>query len=80
MVRPMGVKNVPSLQAESLRYSRVKLCVTRMGCLLAFVFAFVHAFEHGESGLFGVGNRERFRRIETGKHLADGFLAGRTFS
>src|SRR6478736_1903307 len=46
---------------------------------LPLVFALAQPFEHGESGLLSVGDRERLellRRTEVGKHLAHRLLAG----
>ena len=44
--------------------------------LLPFVLTFLHAFEDGETGFFGVGDGEFFGRVEGGKDFADRFFAG----
>jgi hypothetical protein len=48
---------------------------------LSLVFAFVHAFQHGEPGFFGVRDGQGLElegRIEGGNNLANRFFAGGT--
>jgi len=49
---------------------------------LLLIFALAQPFEHGKSGLFGVGDGQRLelvRRAESGKDFAHGLFAGRAF-
>ena len=65
-------------------YSRAESSSREIGwqyySLLPFVFAFAESFEDGETGFFGVGNRERFGRVERGPNTTNRLFAGRTVS